>query len=280
MPIAKDLSGQRFGRLVAIKYLYTKYTGQKVKQPHRMWLCRCDCGGTKIASSGDLLRLHTTSCGCKLSELAVSLSNNPRTTHGMSNTRLYQCYRKMLRRCTHEKNWKDKGITVCDEWRLNPQSFLDWAINNGYSDELTLDRIDVYGNYCPENCRWATMFEQAQNKTTSRKITIGGITHTLSEWSRISGVKSATISKRIEHGYPEEEWLIPVYTVYHTEDCTDKRGSHFRYITINGVTNTLSEWEKISGLSRRTISARIKRGWSESDLLLPVGTQRSRILSE
>ncbi len=98
------------------------------------------------------------------------------------------------------KHYGGRGITICEEWKNNFYAFVGWAFNNGYSEELTLDRIDNNGNYCPDNCRWATRLEQAQNQRTNVVLTLNGETHTISEWSRITGIPRTTIQNRIYAG--------------------------------------------------------------------------------
>lgn len=117
----------------------------------------------------------------------------------------------MCNRCSNPKDkfYKDyggRGIEVCDEWRHNSTAFLEWAMANGYADDLTIDRIDNNGNYCPENCRWATLKEQANNKR-KHTITYNGETHTVKEWASITGLHYATIHKRIKKGLTIKEVL-------------------------------------------------------------------------
>ena len=127
--------------------------------------------------------------------------------HGEYKTRLYKIWNAMLNRTLHVKNedsiyyknYKGRGITVCDEWR-DYKVFAEWARSHGYADDLTLDRIDNSGNYCPENCRWATRKEQANNTRKNAYITYNGETHTMSEWSDITGLSYSTLEKRYERG--------------------------------------------------------------------------------
>ena len=131
--------------------------------------------------------------------------------HRESNTRLYKTWNSMIARCetttqTSFAHYGGRGIRVCQEWH----SFLffkKWAIENGYTDELTLDRIDNNGNYEPSNCRWVTKKEQANNRRSSRHVTLSGITHTLAEWSDITGIHPSTIAWRIRHGWSDAEIL-------------------------------------------------------------------------
>lgn len=159
---AKNLAGQRFGRLTAVK------PAGKNKQGRILWLCRCDCGNGHIVSSDCLLRGFSKSCGCLNHDNLLSGAN--RTTHGEHNTRLYRIWKGMKARCinpntkSYQKWYGAKGVKICDEWKYNYWVFRNWAILHGYKDNLSIDRIDPYGNYEPSNCRWATVEEQAQNK--------------------------------------------------------------------------------------------------------------------
>lgn len=133
-------------------------------------------------------------------------------THGMSNTRLYRIYRDMVNRCNglkekDKKNYHDRGITYCKEWERF-EGFMMWALANGYRDDLTIDRIDVNGNYEPNNCRWITRAAQNDNTRHSRRFTYNGETHTLREWSNIFGIKYATLKSRIYlYGWTIEDAL-------------------------------------------------------------------------
>lgn len=124
--------------------------------------------------------------------------------HYKSHTRIHNIWRKMKTRCFNKndkiyKYYGGKGITVCPEWKTDFMSFYDWAMSNGYTDDLTIDRIDVNGNYEPKNCRWTTMKVQANNTTRNRYITYKGETHTLSEWCDILGIDSGLVRNRIYH---------------------------------------------------------------------------------
>lgn len=128
--------------------------------------CLCDCGKIFIAFKSNITSGHTKSCGCLRSKNARQLF----TTHGKSGARVYRIWIEMIHRCylksdTNYHKYGSKGITVCDEWKNDFQAFYDWAMANGYSDELTIDRIDGKGNYCPENCRWTTYQQQNKNRT-------------------------------------------------------------------------------------------------------------------
>lgn len=144
-------------------------------------------------------------------------------THGLSKTRLFKCYDSMKYRVKHDKNWTSKNIRVCDEWWNNPQAFFDWALSNGYRDDLTLDRIDTYGNYESSNCRWITKAEQQRNRTNNHLVTIGGETKTMAEWAEISGSTSARILYRIKSGYVEEELLLPKNSIRKSKKINERK---------------------------------------------------------
>lgn len=123
-------------------------------------------------------------------------------THGKSNTRLYGIWTGMKTRCYDKRcakyyRYGARGISLCDDWARDFSTFYDWAVANGYSDNLTIDRIDNDGNYCPENCRWITAAEQAANKSTNHRVSHAGQTHTIAEWARITGLDRALLKDRI-----------------------------------------------------------------------------------
>lgn len=267
LPKAIDLTGLKFGKLTAVKYMYSD--NSKKSKRGRFWLCECECGGYKIANACDLRRGSVTSCGC-LRKDNIKKAQEANITHGMctgKRSRLYQCYQAMKRRCQYEPNWVNKGINVCKEWQSSPQAFFNWAISNGYQDNLTLDRIDVYGDYEPANCRWISKHDQQLNKTTNHFVTINGITKTISQWSEISGVSAATISKRIEHGFDGTDLIVPTGSIYRTS--SKKRSSYKRLITINGKTQSIADWHKETGLSAAMIQQRVNRGFAGEEIIAP-----------
>lgn len=189
-----DLTGKRFGNFTVLRKNDTK-TYTKVS-----WVCQCDCGEIKVLTSSWLNARKSTECHCKF------------TRHNDTKARLYQIYIDMIRRCTNPKNkaykyYGQRGIKVCKKWLGNAGYvyFRNWALSHGYSDELTIDRKNNNGNYSPQNCRWATSKEQRNNQRTNRRITIDGETHTLAEWSEITGVKAITIGTRLRYGWDEKD---------------------------------------------------------------------------
>lgn len=169
MSALKDLTGQRFGRLVV-----TERAGID-KSKHAVWQCCCDCGEVRFVSSGNLLRGMTSSCGCIKSEKLTERN----TVHGKRNNRLYTVWIDMKKRCynptTHNYHrYGGRGITICDEWLHDFQAFYDWAIANGYDEnapymKCTIDRIDNDKGYSPDNCRWVDAKTQNNNKSNSKR---------------------------------------------------------------------------------------------------------------
>lgn len=163
----KDLTGQTFGRLTV-----TGYYG-KTKSGRSLWLCRCECGNEKIANSDSIKRGLTRSCDCLDREAHFFRPN--RKKHGDHGTRLYRIWKAMKSRCycvnseSYQKWYGARGITVCQEWQNDFSKFRDWALSNGYRDDLSIDRINPDGNYEPHNCRWATAKEQVNNRRIQKE---------------------------------------------------------------------------------------------------------------
>lgn len=158
-----DLTGQRFGRLTVIERAGTK-------KGHATWLCICDCGKESTVKGSSLTSGMTRSCGCLYK--AVN-QTGAHTTHNGSKDRLYNIWRTMRQRCQNPNSTKfadygGRGIKVCEEWQSYPV-FRDWALSHGYSDDLSIDRINVNGNYEPSNCRWATAKVQANNRRPRKR---------------------------------------------------------------------------------------------------------------
>lgn len=200
MPNRKVKEGQRFGRLTTVKVVGKNKKGA-------VWLCKCDCGNEAKVNAYNLGRI-TYSCGCLQKEIV----GERHTTHHQTNTRLYHIWSSMKHRCRNPKlkeypRYGGRGIKVSDEWSSSFESFEKWAKENGYEDSLTLDRIDVNGNYEPSNCRWTTMFEQQSNKRNNVFLTYKGETHTAMEWSRRTNISYTALIQRVHRGWDVERIL-------------------------------------------------------------------------
>ena len=186
-----DLAGKKYGRLMVLEYDGQNHRGKS------MWKCLCDCGGTIIVTGAHLTSGHTQSCGCYGAEILKDRV----TTHGMTKTRLYNIWQGMLKRCyykgaTSYRHYGDKGIVVCEKWH-DFETFRDWAITHGYSDDLTIDRIDNSGDYSPENCRWVDINTQLRNTSRNHFIEFNGETHCMKDWASILGINYRTLQQRV-----------------------------------------------------------------------------------
>lgn len=195
----KDLTGQKIGRLQVIKRANDHI--QSNGRHRTMWVCKCDCGNTVIVEAYNLG--HTTiSCGCHRNNKIVEFNYK----HGKVDTRLYRIWGKMKNRCYCKKikaykNYGGRGIIVCDEWKNDFKAFYDWAMNNGYADDLTLDRIDTNKNYEPSNCRWADWETQQNNRRNNRRFEIDGKSYTITQLARLYNISRGTLAGRIQKGW-------------------------------------------------------------------------------
>lgn len=208
MPKRKDITGQRFGKLVA-----GKFVGADKKQ-RALWLCRCDCGNEKVIQYGALQSKGTISCGCYRLEAFKQRA----TKHGKTNTRLFRIWDKMIERCEkpnskHYKGYGSRGISVCKEWH-EFITFYDWAMANGYSDKLSIDRINNDGNYEPSNCRWATNIQQSNNKRNNHYYIINGEKLTAPQIARKYNLNVATIKTRLNRGLTIDEAILPLKVIH------------------------------------------------------------------
>lgn len=162
----KDITGKKFGRLLVLS------RGERVSGVYK-WNCLCDCGNKTVVLGTNLRHGNTKSCGCLHKEVV----GKTHFKHGYSKrkniNRLYRCWSGIRTRthnpkCSCAKNYINRGVSCCEEWEVF-ENFKNWALSNGYQENLTIDRIDVNGNYCPENCRWIPFEEQSQNRRNTLK---------------------------------------------------------------------------------------------------------------
>jgi hypothetical protein len=209
-----DLTDQKFGRLTV------KYRGEN-RCGHPTWYCECECGGHKEILGEHLRGGFINSCGCLQKEICGSVHR----THGQSrtkyshrpdgtdNTRPYLIWKNMRQRCGNPKNpnydrYGGRGISVCDEWN-DYIIFYEWAIQNGYSDKLTLERKDNDLGYDPSNCKWATHKEQMNNNSRSNMLTHNGRTQSITMWAEELNIKTQTIQGRIDGNLSEDKIFYP-----------------------------------------------------------------------
>ena len=184
--------GQKFGRLTVVGFVH--------KRNKWYWRCRCECGN-EVIRQGCLVRQgNPISCGCYQREVVSKIF----TTHGMTKSRLYRIYNAMKNRCYNEKqpnymNYGGRGIGICEEWLQGFGVFQEWALANGYADDLTIERIDNSKDYSPDNCRWATRAEQSRNTRRNHRYTHNGRTQVLTDWCKELGLDFHTVENRIHH---------------------------------------------------------------------------------
>lgn len=227
VPKPKINVGDIVGKLTVVSRCadQERYRGAYICK-RRVWMCKCECGNHVAVREDSLTSATrpTRSCGCLQSQngRTLGLLYGGRVTHGESRERLRNIWYLMLYRCQDPKspayaNYGGRGITVCDSWADASdgyKAFKSWALLNGYDDSLTIDRIDNNGNYCPENCRWITLAEQAGNRRITRFVEYNGVTKTLSQWSLETGIPLKALYARIyRSGWPIDRALTqPIKT--------------------------------------------------------------------
>lgn len=194
----QDLKGQRFGRLTAIER--TDSLGRKGVY----WKCVCECGKETSVHARALVSGHTKSCGC----LAAEVISKPKS-HGLSNTKEYSIWKAIRRRCngklaTNYARYGGRGIKVCEEWN-DFTNFYKWCAESGYSDGLTIDRINNDGDYSPTNCRWVDKLVQGNNKSNNRRVVYNGESVTLMQLERMTRIDHRTLGKRLDAGWTVEQ---------------------------------------------------------------------------
>ena len=172
-----------------------------------MWLCKCDCGNYVTVNSYALRTGHTRSCGCYMQERVREANKK----HGLNKSRIYRTYYNIKNRCTNPHyylfhRYGGRGITLCREWSGENgfENFYKWSMENGYRSGLSIERINNDMGYSPLNCKWATMKEQQNNRSTNRRVTAAGQTKTMAQWADILKVPYSTIQSKTMRGKAEE----------------------------------------------------------------------------
>lgn len=199
MSVKIDLTGNQYGRLTVLN-IAVDIPGKKKK-----WLCQCECGKEVVVAGSNLRNGHTT--GCK--ECSMERLHKAQIKHNMTGTKLYRVWRGILNRCENSnfKSYSDyggRGISVCPEWH-DGLNFFQWAMQNGYEEGKEIDRIDNNGNYGPNNCRWVSRTENANNKRNNRKLIYNGKLMTMAEIARANNINYKLFHKHLSKGMTVEE---------------------------------------------------------------------------
>lgn len=205
--------GNKYGRLKVLD-------AKKVEGKEIRWgfTCVCDCGNTITVIANNVTRGMTLSCGC----LRKEMTSKANRIHGLSNTKLHKVWRDMVNRCYkdtdyHYKWYGSRGIKICADWYgekgISFKNFYDWSVNNGYKDGLTIDRIDVNGNYSPDNCRWITIMDQCQNRTTNRFYEYMGKKYTKRQLCNLFGCTYSALAHRLDRNNHDLTLVISKYNM-------------------------------------------------------------------
>ena len=202
-----ELKNKRFGRLRVLSFSHVNNGGQSC------WLCLCDCGNKIVVGNGHLRNGHTKSCGCLSRENIINRSYKHGNAKRSIRTRLYGIWAGIKVRCYNTKSirydrYGGRGIMVCDEWKNDFAVFRDWAVANGYKDNLQIERVNNDGNYEPANCQWSDVVTQARNRSNNRYFYFKGEKLLLKDWALKYGISINTLIYRIyKAGWPIERAL-------------------------------------------------------------------------
>lgn len=189
--------GKKFGKWLISEVILPK----PPLQPKTLFRCTCQCGVERIIHSSYILRGTTQSCGN-----CTKICPTPKSAQGNASDRIFRIWHGMIQRCFNSNrtsfyNYGGRGITVCERWRV----FENFVQDMGEPGEgESIDRINPNGNYCPENCRWASAYVQANNRRNTRSLEVNGRIQTVSQWSRETGIGIGTLHSRIRRGWAVE----------------------------------------------------------------------------
>lgn len=198
-----DIIGDKFGRWTVISFSH-------VDESNILFFnCECSCGTKKKVRKGGLKQGASRSCGCLNLELVRKRAIQKKAKGRVKDERLYNIWQSMKQRCNDENHsefqrYGMRGIEVNEKWNNSYAEFKSWALNNGYSDELSIDRIDNDGDYTPSNCRWSTPKEQANNRSNSLNISFEGEEMTLAQWSEKLNIPYSCLYGRLNNGWSVE----------------------------------------------------------------------------
>lgn len=255
---AKNLSGRTFGRLTAVGPI--RKVKDKSGRSLIVWQCRCSCGNVIETRSCNLISGDTASCGCLHIDTVVARSTKHGHAKRSGESPEFSAWARMVSRCEQPsmRNYAyygGRGIKVCDRWRHSFSAFLE-DMGPKPTRRHSIDRIDFDGDYEPSNCRWATHLEQMANTRRNRMLTAFGETLHMQEWCRRMGIKQQLLWDRLSTGWPIEKALT-------TPTGAIKGGTVDRFlVTHNGREQTLREWARDLGVTRKLLHTRLKRGWS------------------
>lgn len=250
--------GQQFGRLTVIGLDHQEEYKRKDREKEYLYFYKfqCDCGNVCILNKKSVVRGQTQSCGC----LQKEVTKERMTTHGKTKTKLFGIWQGIRMRCLVPKtkfypSYGGRGITICDEWKDNFQTFYDWSIKNGYEEnqKLSIDRIDNNKGYSPENCRWVTQLIQSRNTRQNVNITYNGKTQCISAWAEELGIREGLLRDRVQKQKMSMEEAI-------------SKETHKTY-TYNGMTKTIKEWAEMMNLQPHNLYYRLNAGLAMKDIL-------------
>ena len=214
--------GEKFGMLTVLSPVHHQNRNGSFQW---FWEVVCDCGKVSQVKPRDLITGRTVSCGCY--RLSRPSSNK---SHGESHTLLHNIWCGITNRCKHHPQYAGRGIVMCEEWKTYV-NFRDWALSSGYQEGLTIERIDVNGNYEPENCTWIPLSKQARNRTTTKWVIYQGKQMSLAEAAELAELPYKQVHFRIKKGWSVEAALsTPIRQFANLRAECEKRGLNYKTI--------------------------------------------------